>query len=308
MTAVREPVTGAYVHIPYAGYEYRVFYEEAGEGIPLVCLHTAGTDSREWRHQLNDPDINEKFRVIALDLPRHGKSIPPIGFEKEDYRLTAKFYSEFVMAFCEALELDRPVIMGSSMGGNICLHLALNFEERVRALIAIEACEYSPGWYISWLAHPHVHGGEACATSVFGLMAPQSPDEYRWETWWYYSQGGPGVFKGDLYFYSVDHDFRGLCEKISGNVPIYLMTGVYDAGLGDMSSQIEFLSRNPGPLQFQSVYVMYDQIPAAFFARQVGESGRKGRITMSGRAGITPDISVYRHGACAPYTAGNESP
>ena len=45
-----------------------------------------------------------------------------------------------------------------------------------------------------------------------------------------------------------------------------IMSGVYDAGLGDMSSQIEFLARNPGPLQFQSVYVMYDQFPAAFFA------------------------------------------
>jgi NitT/TauT family transport system substrate-binding protein len=45
-----------------------------------------------------------------------------------------------------------------------------------------------------------------------------------------------------------------------------IMSGVYDAGLGDMSSQIEFLARNPGPLPFQSVYVMYDQIPAAFFA------------------------------------------
>jgi NitT/TauT family transport system substrate-binding protein len=44
------------------------------------------------------------------------------------------------------------------------------------------------------------------------------------------------------------------------------MTGAYDAGLGDMSSHIEFLARNPGPLPFQSVYVMYDQIPAAFFA------------------------------------------
>jgi NitT/TauT family transport system substrate-binding protein len=45
-----------------------------------------------------------------------------------------------------------------------------------------------------------------------------------------------------------------------------IVSGVYDAGLGDMSSQIEFLARNPGPLPFQSVYVMYDQIPAAFFA------------------------------------------
>lgn len=228
MSAVREPIVGGYVYVPYEGYEYRVFYEEAGQGIPLVCLHTAGTDSREWRHQLCDPEINQNFRVIAFDMPRHGKSIPPAGFEKEDYRLTAKFYSEFIMAFCDALGLENPVIMGSSMGGNICLHLALNFEEKLRALIAVEACDYSPGWYISWLHHPHVHGGEACAQSVFGLMAPQSPEDYRWETWWYYSQGGPGIFKGDLYFYSVDHDFREMNDQISGNVPIYMMTGVYD--------------------------------------------------------------------------------
>jgi len=228
MAARQDPIKGGYVYVPYNGYEYRVFYEEAGQGIPLVCLHTAGTDSREYRHQLSDPEINENFRVIAFDLPSHGKSIPRVGFEKEEYKLTADFYSEFTMAFCDALELEDPVIMGSSMGGNICLHLALNFEEKVRALIAIEACDYSPGWYISWLHHPHVHGGEACATSVYGLMAPQSPEDYRWETWWYYSQGGPGIFKGDLYFYSVDHDFRELNDKISGNVPIYFMTGVYD--------------------------------------------------------------------------------
>ena len=148
--------------------------------------------------------------------------------EEEEYMLTSKFYSEFIMAFCEALDLKRPVIMGSSMGGNICLPLALNYENDIAALIAIEACDHSPGWWIDPLHHPHIHGGEVCATSVFGLMAPQSPEEYRWETWWYYAQGGPGVFKGDLYFYSVDHDFRDLCRKISGRVPIIMMTGVYD--------------------------------------------------------------------------------
>lgn len=238
MAAKHDPIVSRYVYVPYHGYEYRVFYEEAGNGIPLVCLHTAGTDSREWRHQLCDPDINKNYRVIALDLPWHGKSIPPAGFEKEDYRLTARFYSDFIMAFCDALELDHPVIMGSSMGGNICLHLALNFEQKLRALIAIEACDYSPGWFINWLWHPQVHGGEACATSIFGLMAPQSPGDYRWETWWYYSQGGPGIFKGDLYFYSVDHDFRKLNDKISGSVPIYFMTGVYDfACTPDMTRQ-----------------------------------------------------------------------
>src|ERR1043166_3229204 len=72
----------------------RTYYEENGEGIPMVCLHTAGTDGREWRHQLCDPDIAQSFRVIAFDLPRHGKSIPPGDFykEEEEYKLTAKFY------------------------------------------------------------------------------------------------------------------------------------------------------------------------------------------------------------------------
>ena len=223
-----EPITGHYVRVPYEGEEYRVFFEEAGSGIPLVCLHTAGTDTREWRHQLCDTDINENFRVIALDLPRHGKSIPPEGWWKEEYKLTAKFYSEFLMAFCKALELDNPVIMGSSMGGNIYMHLARKFSADVRALIAIEACDYSPGWWLDWLSNPHVHGGEACATSVYGLMAPQSPEEYRRETWWYYSQSGPGVFKGDLYFYSIDHDFREAADQLTGDVPMYFMTGVYD--------------------------------------------------------------------------------
>ena len=62
---------------PMRGRNIGSIYEENGQGIPLVCLHTAGTDGREYRHQLCDPDITKNFRVIAFDLPRHGKSIPP---------------------------------------------------------------------------------------------------------------------------------------------------------------------------------------------------------------------------------------
>ena len=38
-------------------------------------------------------------------------------------------------------------------------------------------------------------------------------------------------------------------------------------------------------------------VPAAFFARHAGDSGRNGRMMMSGIAGTTPEINVYRHGA-----------
>jgi pimeloyl-ACP methyl ester carboxylesterase len=158
--------------VTYEGTEYRMYFEEAGNpnGIPMVCLHTAGTDGREWRHQLCDEKINKDFRVIAIDLPRHGKSIPPYEWyqENEEYKLTAKYYSGIIMAFTKALGLEKPVIMGSSMGGNICLHLARDYEDEVSALIAVEACEWSPGWHLDWLRHAHIHGGEVCATSVFG--------------------------------------------------------------------------------------------------------------------------------------------
>ena len=69
----------------------------------------------------------------------------------------------------------------------------------------------------------------ACAALVSGLIAPQSPPASRMETLWAYKQGGPGVFKGDLYFYRVDGDLRGRVARIDTKVcPLFLLTGEYD--------------------------------------------------------------------------------
>jgi len=74
-----------------------------------------------------------------------------------------------------------------------------------------------------------VHGGEVCAALVSGLVAPQSPAAFRDETLWQYKQSGPGVFKGDLYFYRVDGDLRGKLGGIdTRRCPLYLLTGEYD--------------------------------------------------------------------------------
>ena len=46
---------------------------------------------------------------------------------------------------------------------------------------------------------------------------------------WHYLQGGPGVFKGDLYFYRVDADLRDQMRRIDTRIcPLYLLTGEYD--------------------------------------------------------------------------------
>lgn len=115
-------VKGQYVYVEVDGIEHKVYFEENGQGIPLVCQHTAGADSRQWRDLLEDSNITQNFRVIAYDLPRHGKSDPPHGVEwwKEEYKLTTDFYLQFVFNFCEALELENPIFMGSSFGGHLC--------------------------------------------------------------------------------------------------------------------------------------------------------------------------------------------
>ena len=230
MSVELEPIVGRYATFDIAGKPCRVYFEEAGNGIPLVCLHTAGADNRQYRHIMNDPEVTSRFRVLAFDMPWHGKSYPPEGWEKTEYQLSTALYVETVMSFCAALGLVRPVVMGCSIGGRITLQLANLHSDRFRALIGIEAADFQEPWYdTAWLHRGDVHGGEVCAALVSGLVAPQSPDVHRHVTRWQYMQGGPGVFKGDLWFYRVDGDLRGKLTGIRTDLcPLYLLTGEYD--------------------------------------------------------------------------------
>ncbi|MGA7810113.1 alpha/beta fold hydrolase [Bradyrhizobium sp.] len=230
MTGHIEPILGRYVHVDIDGEINRIYFEENGTGIPLVCLHTAGSDARQWRHLLTDEEFTRQFRIIAFDLPWHGKSNPPDSRYNTEYRLTTAGYTAIIRAFCAALSLDRPVVMGCSIGGRIVLNLAIDHAREFRALIGLEAADFQQPWYdTAWLNRPDIHGGEVCAALVSGLIAPQGPEAARNETLFGYKQGGPGVFKGDLYFYRVDGDLRGRTGRIDvRQCPLYLLTGEYD--------------------------------------------------------------------------------
>jgi len=228
--ATTEPIVGRYLRLALEGRAHRLYFEEAGHGIPLVCLHTAGADGRQFRHLMNDEEVTRFYRVIAFDMPRHGKSLPPVGWQNEEYRLSTRTYAELITTFCRALGLDRPVVLGCSIGGKIVLQLALEHARQFRALIGLESADYQAPWYddTSWLHRPDVHG-EVCGALMSGLVAPHSPSETRWDTLWMYMQGGPGVFRGDLHFYRADGDFRDRVARIdTRECPLYLLTGEYD--------------------------------------------------------------------------------
>jgi len=217
MTASFEPIIGRYMHLDLFGRKHRIYVEEAGEGTPLLCLHTAGADGRQYRALLNEARITRRHRVIAFDMPWHGKSSPPAGWHEEEYQLTSAQYTTMILEIMAALELDRPILIGCSIGGRIALHLALEHPESFRAIIGLQAGAHVDPYYdLNFLHRPDVHGGEVSAAIVSGLVGPDAPDHARWETLWHYMQGGPGVFKDSV-------------ARIDTNrCPLFLLSGEYD--------------------------------------------------------------------------------
>ncbi len=225
-----DAATGRYVHLEIAGVEYRVYFEENGDGVPLLLQHTAGADARQWRHVLEDAQLARRFRMVAYDLPYHGRSLPPEGIAwwEQEYRLTKDFLMRVPLALSAALELERPVFMGSSIGGHLALDLALHHPDEFRAVIGLEAAAATPGGYLDIWNHPRVSNAFK-ASVMYGLMSPTSPEACRRETAWVYSQGAPPVFKGDLYYHDVDHDRGDAAREIdTSKVAVYLLTGEYD--------------------------------------------------------------------------------
>lgn len=209
-----EPIVGRYLSLGVEGIPHRIYIEEAGQGIPLLCLHTAGADSRQYRHLLNDREVTSRFRVVCFDMPWHGRSDPPDGWWLTKYELTTRHYLALIEAVWTTLELERPVVMGCSMGGAIVLRVASDFQGCIRGVIGLESGAHAPGRYNEFLHHPAIHGGELVATYTYGLNAPQSPEAGKRANWWYYAQGGPGVYAGDVMFYSFDWDAREQIRSI----------------------------------------------------------------------------------------------
>lgn len=235
-----EPIEGRYVHLEFDGDRYRTFYEVAGDGdVPLVLLHTAGADSRQYRHLLDDPDLRERFTMYAFDLPYHGRSLPPTTSDwwTEEYELTTEFYAGFIMHFVGTLELVDPVVLGCSMGGEIILELAYAHAEEVRAVVGLETTEYVPTDETGYLddlqdklRHPEINQEVLRPEWTYALCAPDSPEVHKRENWWIYSQAGDGAYAGDIEFYAYEWDARGYVEDIdTDECGVYLLTGEYDS-------------------------------------------------------------------------------
>jgi pimeloyl-ACP methyl ester carboxylesterase len=225
---------GRYIHLDLEGQDYRVYYEEAGSGIPLILQHTAGCHGSQWRHFFESKEITDNFRVIAYDLPYHGKSLPPVGpkWWAEQYKLRAEFLRSVPVTLSRALGLEKPVFMGCSVGGLLALELARYFPEDFRAVISVEGVLKTDipidNPVITTMWDPRV-SNDYKARMMDSLMSPTSPEAYRKETSMMYAAGWPQTFMGDLNYYIEDYDMREEAANIdTSKVAVHILNGEYD--------------------------------------------------------------------------------
>lgn len=189
-------VCGRYRDLAASGRRCRLYYETAGSGIPIVFLHTAGADSRQFHHLLCDVDIGREWAMHAFDMPMHGRSFPPEDWEAGAYTLTESEYADWCVAFIEGVVGKPAVVIGCSMGAAIAMTLAATHSGSLLGVVALEAPDKSPGRRNPLLCHPEVNQPSYAPSYVRGLMSPASPLRHRRLACWYYNQGGSESIRG----------------------------------------------------------------------------------------------------------------
>lgn len=132
----------------------RVHYQERGTGRALVLIHGNNSSTYSWAEVFDE--LAKEFRVVALDLKGFGFTAKPEG----DYRVETQ--AALVVRLMDHLKIERAALCGSSMGGAVALAAAINYPERVDALVLVgsSAFEATRGGslapaYVRW---PYVGG------------------------------------------------------------------------------------------------------------------------------------------------------
>lgn len=208
-----------------------VYSESCGnpQAPTMLMLHTAGSDTRQWHGLMAQTALRRDWHLLGFDMPGHGRSPLPQDEPNWTWRLTENRYIDCVLNYLDALQLDRVSLMGCSMGAAISLALLARHPDRFHGALLLEAPYHSPGRRSPYLHHAQVHGARLSAAWVGALLSPTSPAAGRDYATWIYSQGAPGVYDGDLAFYSDEYNAHTHTAHIdSARTPLWLFTGDYD--------------------------------------------------------------------------------
>ena len=149
----------------------KLYYEIHGAGRPLILLH-GGLGAIEMFGP-NLPALAERHRVVAVDLQGHGRTADV------DRPISVETMAEDIAALIKKLGLEKPDVMGYSLGGGVALLVAARHPELVRKLVAVSTPFRRNGFYADILAQQQQVNAAAAEfmkqTPMYELYAAIAP-------------------------------------------------------------------------------------------------------------------------------------
>ncbi len=122
-----------------------LFYRKYGEGVPLVIVHGLYGASDNWVSIAKK--LAESYEVYLIDQRNHGRS--PHSKE-HNYKLMVQDLYQFL----EDREIEKAILIGHSMGGKTVMHFAVEYPEKVDALIVLDI---APKSYVAVSGKASIH-------------------------------------------------------------------------------------------------------------------------------------------------------
>ncbi len=107
---------------------HSIFYRELGEGKPIIYIHGNTGSSRWWELVMDIPG----YKTIALDMPNFGLSS---SIDTADIDI----YADYVVEFLKVLNIKNPILVGHSLGGAVCISLAVRNPEIPETIVLVDS-------------------------------------------------------------------------------------------------------------------------------------------------------------------------
>ncbi|HEY1622646.1 MAG TPA: alpha/beta hydrolase [Streptosporangiaceae bacterium] len=124
----------------YLTIDGRLAYVEVfGDSGPAVfCIHTAGQNGVQYRYVA--PALAAiGYRAVVADLPGHGRSEPAAGGPVTNLR----YYGDWCLRVIDSLGLNRPYVLGCSIGGAIAMHMAVLASGSLAGIVAMATVDFA---------------------------------------------------------------------------------------------------------------------------------------------------------------------
>jgi 2-succinyl-6-hydroxy-2,4-cyclohexadiene-1-carboxylate synthase len=225
--------------------ETRYHYVEAGAGVPLLLLHGFTGCAENWREVM--ARLQSRHRVIAIDLPGHGKTDAP----KDVSRFTMPVVAQHISAFIAGVIGTPAHLLGYSMGGRLALYLALYHPDRVKRLLLESA---SPGLATEEERRARIASDEVLAQRIERDGMEKFVDEWERLPLFASQAQAPAPARERLRALRLQNDGAGLALSLRGMgtgaqpslwerlhdcaTPALLITGALDAKFVEINKQM----------------------------------------------------------------------